>query len=92
MPHAFIMRFPNGTTDEYDRVIEKMGFSDGSAAPGSLFHWVAQTGDELLVVDVWDSAEEFQKFADEKIGPITAEEGIAQPTVEHHEVHNILPH
>ena len=89
MAHAFIMRFPNGTTDQYDQVIEKMDLG-GRSAPGGLFHWSAQGEDELIVVDVWETPEQFQAFADEKIGPITAEEGMAQPTVEHHEVHNTL--
>ena len=89
MPHAFIMRFPDGTTDQYDRVIEKMDLG-GQAPESAHYHWVAKTDDGLLVVDVWETPEAFQAFADEKIGPITAEEGMAEPTVEHHEVHNTL--
>ena len=88
MPHAFILRFPDGTTDQYDRVIEKINLAAG--AQSAHFHWVAKTDDGLLVVDVWETAEAFEAFADEKIGPITAEEGMTEPTVEHHEVHNTL--
>ncbi len=62
----------------------------GQAPESGLFHWVAQTDDGLMVVDVWEWAEAFQAFADEKTGPITAEEGLAPPQVEHHEVHNTL--
>jgi hypothetical protein len=90
MRHAFILRFAGGTLDQYDKVIEKMQLG-GEPPPGAVFHWCAQNGDELLVVDVWETAEAFQQFADEKIGPISAEEGISPPNVEHHEVHNTIP-
>ena len=89
MPHAFVMRFPDGTLDQYDRVIEKMDLG-GQTPENAVFHWAAKTDDGLLVVDVWETAEAFQAFADSKIGPITAEEGIAPPQVEHYEVHNTL--
>jgi hypothetical protein len=89
VPHAFIRRFPDGTTDQYDRVIEKMALG-GQVPAGGIYHWAAETDDGLLVVDVWETPEAFQSFADEKIGPITAEEGIAPPTIEHHVVHNTL--
>jgi hypothetical protein len=90
MPHAFILRFPGGTLDQYDRVIEKMDLG-GQSPPGAHHHWAAQTDDGLLVVDVWETPEVFQAFADEKIGPLSAEEGLSEPSVEHHEVHNTIP-
>ena len=48
MPHAFILRFPDGTTDQYDRVIEKMDLG-GRAPESGHYHWVAMTDDGLLV-------------------------------------------
>jgi heme-degrading monooxygenase HmoA len=89
MAHAFIMRFPDGTTDQYDQVIEKMDLG-GKSAPGGLFHWSAQGDGELVVVDVWETPEQFQAFADEKIGPITAEVGVNPPQIEDYPVHNTL--
>jgi hypothetical protein len=32
-----------GSLDQYDQVIEKMGLQDGSTPPGAIFHWVAKT-------------------------------------------------
>jgi hypothetical protein len=89
MPHAFILRFPDATLDQYDRVIEKMDLG-GQAPENAHFHWVTQTDEGLLVVDVWETPEAFQAFADEKIGPLTAEEGMNPPQIEQHEVHNTL--
>ncbi len=91
MPMAFEMRFAGGTLDEYDRVIEKMGFSPGGkGADEAYFHWATKTDDGLLVVDVWESEADFNAFAEAKIGPLTAEEGLAPPEVTAHEVHNYL--
>ncbi|MDQ1630016.1 MAG: hypothetical protein QOI54_3760 [Actinomycetota bacterium] len=91
MAVAFELRFPGGTTDQYDQVIEKMGFTKGgTGAPGGLFHWVTATDDGLLVVDVWETQEDFDRFAQEKIGPITQEVGLPEPEVRPYQVHNYL--
>ena len=91
MAVAVILDFEGGTLDEYDQVIEKMGFQPGGpGAPGGLFHWVTKTDNGIRVTDVWESPEAFQTFADEKIGPITQAEGLVQPRVEMREVHNYL--
>ncbi len=41
--------------------------------------WVAQTDDGIRVTDVWESREQFEKFAADQIGPITQEVGIPSP-------------
>ena len=33
------------------------------------------------MVDVWETPEDFERFAAEKIGPITARHGIGEPTI-----------
>lgn len=53
--------------------------------------WVAKTDDGIRVVDVWESDEQFNRFAEEKIGPYTQQVGIPKPPqVTCHEVHNTL--
>jgi hypothetical protein len=73
-------------------VIELMGFTSGTAdADGAIFHWVAKTDDGLLVVDVWESDEHFDRFSEEQILPFTAQVGITgTPQISRHEVHNLL--
>jgi hypothetical protein len=90
---AFQMLFSGGTTDQYDQVIAKMGFErHGKGAPGALFHWVSKTDDGLTVgvVDVWESPEQFQEFADNQIGPYTQEVGLNAPEITPYPVHNYL--
>jgi hypothetical protein len=92
MAVAVVLEFEGATPDQYDQVIERMGFAPGGAgAPGSLFHWVTATDDGIRVTDVWESREQFEKFAEEQIGPHTAAVGIPNPPqVTFHEVHNHL--
>ena len=89
MAVGLIMDFEGGTLDQYDEVVEKMELG-GKAPPGAIFHWAAKTDDGVRVVDVWESQDAFDKFAEEKIGPITAEVGLSEPKVTPHEVHNTL--
>ena len=92
MAVAFKMRFRGATLEQYDQIIDLMGFGDGTAdADGAIFHWVAKTDDGLLVVDLWESDEQFQRFSDEQIGPFTQQVGITEPPqITRPEVHNFL--
>ena len=92
MAIAVLIDFKGGTREQYDEVIEKMGFRPGGAgAPGSLFHWVTATSDGIRVTDVWRSREDFERFSAEKIGPITQEVGVpGPPDVQFVDVHNYL--
>ena len=42
------------------------------------------------VVDVWETLEAYEQFAQEKIGPLSAEVGLTPPSVQEYEVHNTL--
>jgi hypothetical protein len=92
MAVAFKMRFSGATIEQYDQVLELMGFTEGIAdAEGAIFHWAAKTDDGLLVVDVWESDEHFQRFSEEQIGPFSQQVGITEPPqISRHEVHNLL--
>jgi hypothetical protein len=92
MAIAIQMDFPGATLDQYDEVIQKMGFRPGGpGAPGGISHWVTRTDEGIRVTDVWESREQFEKFARDKIRPLTAEAGIpAEPRMSFFEVHNYL--
>jgi hypothetical protein len=92
MAVAYEMRFEGATLEQYDRVMELMGLDQGDTSPdGAVFHWAAATDDGIIVVDVWESDEQFDQFAAEKIGPFSAQVGItAEPLITRYEVHNTL--
>jgi hypothetical protein len=93
MAVAVILEFGDGATlDQYDQVLEKMGFGRETTGggPGGLFHWVTKTDDGFRVTDVWETKEDFDKFAEEQIVPYSQEVGLPQPQIEFIEVHNYL--
>ena len=92
MPVAVEMNFRGATMDQYDQVIQKMGLRQGGPMPqGGLSHWVAKTDDGIRVVDVWETRKDFDRFAQEQIGPYTREVGITeQPEMRFYDVHNYL--
>ena len=92
MAVAIVLDFDGGTLAQYDKVIALMQFEkEGKGAPGGLFHWVTETQTGIRVTDVWQTREEFDKFAAEQIGPFTQEVGFtAPPRVTEYAVHNYL--
>ena len=89
MAVAVVLEFDGATLDQYDQVVELMGLTRGGPSPpDALFHWVTATDGGIRVTDVWESREAFDRFAQEQIGPKTAEVGIGAPQVTFYEVHN----
>lgn len=91
MAIAVQLDFKGATLEQYDQITQKMGFRPGGpGAPGGLFHWITKTADGMRVTDVWQSREQFEKFSQEKIGPLSKEAGVGPPVVQFFEVHNYL--
>ena len=92
MAVAIEMSFPGATLDQYDQILEKMGLTPGgSVPPGAIFHWVAKTDDGVHVVDVWESKEILERFAEDQIGPFSREVGIEdEPEMRFYDIHNHL--
>ena len=92
MPVAVEMNFSGMTLDQYDQVLQKMGLTPGgSTPPGAISHWVAETDDGIRVVDVWETREQFDRFAQERIGPYSKEAGVeSMPEATFYDVHSYL--
>jgi hypothetical protein len=92
MAVAVILDIEGGTLEKYDQGIEKLGFTKGGqGSPDCLFHWVTTSEDGIRVVDVWSSREAWERFAQEKIGPMSQEVGLPAPSrTRFCEVHNYL--
>lgn len=89
MAIAVIMDFTEGTLEDYDKVVQRLGLAPGGpGAPGGLFHWVSGTDGGARIVDVWRTREQADAFYQDKLGPVTAELGIAQPEISYFDVHN----
>ena len=90
MAVAVQMDFEGATLDQYDQICKNMGLTPKGPGPaGAISHFATMTDSGLRVVDVWESREQFEKFAQEQIGPLSQEVGIeGQPTMQFFEVHN----
>jgi hypothetical protein len=87
---AVDLEFDGGTLEQYDEVAQLMDYEPGGAAPpGCLFHWGALTDRGLRVTDVWETKEQFDQYAQEKIGPYSQQVGIpGPPKITFYDVHN----
>jgi hypothetical protein len=87
-----IQDFTGGTLEQYDQILEKMGFTPGGRhGSGCLFHWVTETDAGIRVIDVWESREQFDRFAEEQVGPYSQEVGLpGPPETTFYDVHSYL--
>ena len=91
MSVMMIMELDGVTTDDYEALNEALGVDEDNAPDGLLSHAAGPTddGSGLLIVDVWESAEQLERFMQDRVGPAMAQAGVesqAQPRI--HPVHN----
>jgi hypothetical protein len=85
-----IFRWDGVTTDDYDRALEQVKWEE-NPSPGGLFHVASYDGTALRITDVWESAEDFQRFVEQELMPGTAQLGLpGEPQVEIYPVHRIF--
>ena len=89
---AIVMDFEGGTLEQYDEVIERMGFKPGGpGAPGTMGHWVTKADTGIRVTDVWAAKEQFEAFDAEQISLHRHRLGIDHPpTFTFYDVHDFL--
>jgi quinol monooxygenase YgiN len=75
MAHCFIIDVPDGTTADYDAVMEGMALG-GRLPDGALYHGAGTSPDGLRIIDVWEDPEVFDAFGQAQIGPLSAAQGI----------------
>jgi hypothetical protein len=73
---------PGMTVKQYDQAWDELRKIGLSHPKGLVHHTGAQHGNNWLVVDVWESQDDFEKFAP-KLGPILGKLGVAdtQPII-----------
>jgi len=81
MAVALILDFPGAPRAQYDRVVDKMELG-GRMPDGGMFHAAGPYADGWRVIDVWEDLAAFERFRDTQIIPLSADAGMAVPTVE----------
>lgn len=90
MAIMMIMTWDDVSLADYDRVRELVRF-ETDVPEGGLYHVAAYDGSALRITDVWESAEHFQQFVEQRLMPGVQELGItSEPAVEIFPAHAIF--
>jgi hypothetical protein len=73
MPVVMQMHWPEITIELYEQARERIGWERDVPA-GAISHVAWMADDGFHVVDVWESAEEFERFGHERLMPVVAGE------------------
>ena len=90
MPIALLIDYV-GTTDQYDRTLKRLGFSNGGPGPaGNLMHCAIVVDDShLRAIDLWESQAQADEFYDGPLAAILGDLGVAAPTsVVRHDIYD----
>lgn len=89
---AFVVRFapPSLSSQQYDEVIKRLEAAGAGVPQGRLFAVAFGPTDALRVSDVWDTQENFDRFA-QTLMPLLQELGIDPGTPKFIEAYNIIP-
>lgn len=89
MAITVVFQVPGMTSEQYDGVIKDLEAKGLGAPDGRLFHVASPTPEGWFVVDVFESEEKLNKFA-ESLMPILAAAGVTPPRPTVYPVHNII--
>jgi hypothetical protein len=82
------MRWDGVTPEQYEQARETVGW-ERDVAKGGILHIAWFTGDGIRVCDVWDTADDFTAFVEQRLMPGVAQVGIAgTPDVEIRPLYN----
>jgi len=89
---SFVVRFtpPSLSSQQYDEIIKRLEAAGEGAPQGRLFAVAFGPKDALGVSDVWDTRENFDRFA-QTLMPLLKELGVDPGTPELIEAYNIIP-
>jgi hypothetical protein len=89
MATVMMMEWEGLTPDQYEEARGKVRW-EHERPDGANFHVAGFDGNTLRVVDIWDSQEDFERFAQERLMPGLRELGIdGEPNVRFYPVHAV---
>ena len=84
------MSWPEVTKEQYEKVRKDVNW-EGSVPRGAKFHVAYMAKDGFRVLDLWDSAQDFNAFVETRLMAAVQKVGIkTQPAVEISEAHAIF--
>jgi len=89
MAVAILLEWPGLTQQQYEQAMKELQL-DANPPAGGMFHVAGPMTGGWRIVDVWESAEAFHRFSEERIIPAVTKIGITtQPRVEVYPAHNV---
>jgi hypothetical protein len=70
------MRWDGVTREQYEQAREQVGWEQ-RRPEGGIIHIASFTDDGLRVTDVWETADDFNRFTESRLMPVVQEIGIA---------------
>ena len=90
MPIMMRMQWDGVTAAQYEQIRKDVNW-EGNIPTGAMFHVAAFAPEGLRVTDLWDSAEHFNRFVEQRLMAGVQRAGITtQPRVEIHPVHALF--
>jgi hypothetical protein len=82
MPVMISLTWDGVTASQYDELRKVVNW-EGNKAPGGMFHVAGFSEQGAKVSDVWETAEDFNRFVEQRLMPGVAKVGIkGEPKVE----------
>lgn len=90
MAVVMLMRWPGATLENYDDVRRLTNF-EGDPPAGGIYHACTFDGESLRIIDIWETAEDFQRFAATRLMPAVAQLQMpGEPQIEIYPAHNLF--
>ncbi len=84
------MKWDGTTLGQYDELRKSVNW-EGNTPKGGVFHVAGFSNDTLKITDIWESEDEFNDFAQNRLMPSIAQLGIkGEPQVEMYPVHALF--
>ena len=79
MPVVFTLELPGVTSEQLDAVNAALFEALDGPPQGLIAHVETPSADGFTVIDIWDSAEDFDRFAPDALMPALSANGVAMP-------------
>jgi len=82
VPIGMTVEIPGMTADIYQQVMANLNWGQDEDPPGFIAHYACEKPDGLFIFDIWETAEDWQRFAEGRLGAAIAAaagEGGPQP-------------
>ena len=90
MPIMMTMQWDGVTVEQYEQVRKDVNW-EGNHPPGGMFHVASFSPGGLRVTDLWESADQFNRFVEQRLMPGVMRSGIkTQPKIEINPVHALF--